>query len=234
MSQYSQFSVSKVFGMPSIPEKVTAIGYADGSNPFIPATDTNYVFRKEFLREVLAYLKEPGGDALFVTGPTGSGKTSGITEIAGRLNWPVQQITAHGRMELTDLIGHHALVAEKPGQPPVMKFMRGAPPNYLECIMEKHNLKSGFSIYFADVHFEKQVYAFGSGLGFTSVIYAYSLGRDPEEAEKLALEKYDSDETKVKKVHVNLARSQDINRYTFPEQMAGFANAIQSHGIAVN
>ncbi|MDV5545193.1 hypothetical protein QM088_26810 [Klebsiella pneumoniae] len=74
MSQYSQFSVSKVFGMPSIPEKVTAIGYADGSNPFIPATDTNYVFRKEFLREVLAYLKEPGGDALFVTGPTGSGK----------------------------------------------------------------------------------------------------------------------------------------------------------------
>ncbi len=53
--------------------------------------------------------------------------------------------------------------------------------------MEKHNLKSGFSIYFADVHFEKQVYAFGSGLGFTSVIYAYSLGRDPEEAEKLAL-----------------------------------------------
>lgn len=45
--------------MPSIPEKVTAIGYADGSNPFIPATDTNYVFRKEFLREVLAYLKEP-------------------------------------------------------------------------------------------------------------------------------------------------------------------------------
>ena len=67
MSQYSQFSVSKVFGMPSIPEKVTAIGYADGSNPFIPATDTNYVFRKEFLREVLAYLKEPGGDALFVT-----------------------------------------------------------------------------------------------------------------------------------------------------------------------
>ncbi|HAU6440962.1 TPA: CbbQ/NirQ/NorQ/GpvN family protein, partial [Citrobacter freundii] len=111
--------------MPSIPEKVTAIGYADGSNPFIPATDTNYVFRKEFLREVLAYLKEPGGDALFVTGPTGSGKTSGITEIAGRLNWPVQQITADGRMELTDLIGHHALVAEKPGQPPVMKFMYG-------------------------------------------------------------------------------------------------------------
>ncbi|MDA1379354.1 hypothetical protein PCI56_04975 [Plesiomonas shigelloides subsp. oncorhynchi] len=66
------------------------------------------------------------------------------------------------------------------------------------------------------------------------MIYAYSLGRDPEEAEKLALEKYDSDETRVKSVHVHLARSQDINRYTFPEQMAGFANAIQSHRAAVN
>ncbi|EGA8339137.1 hypothetical protein ACW6AV_003462 [Edwardsiella piscicida] len=100
--------------------------------------------------------------------------------------------------------------------------------------MEKYNLKSGFSIYFADVHFENQVYAFGSGLGFTSVIYAYSLGRDPEEAERLVLEKYDSDETKVKNVYVNLALSQDINHYIFPEQMAGFANAIQSHNAAVS
>ncbi|NMR77876.1 AAA family ATPase, partial [Vibrio alginolyticus] len=38
---------------------------------------------------------------------------------------PVHHITAHARKELTDLIGHHALVAEKPGQPPVMKFMYG-------------------------------------------------------------------------------------------------------------
>ena len=41
--------------------------------PFIPATDPNYVFRKEFVREVLAFLKEePGGDALR-NWPTGSG-----------------------------------------------------------------------------------------------------------------------------------------------------------------
>jgi cobaltochelatase CobS len=58
-------------------------------------------------------------------GPTGSGKTSSVTEIAARLNWPVQQVTAHGRMELTDLIGHHALVAGAPGEPPTMKFMYG-------------------------------------------------------------------------------------------------------------
>lgn len=124
-SLYAQFKVSDVFGMPDIPATVKALGYADSTNPYIPNSDTNYVFRKEFLREVLAYLKEPSGDALYVTGPTGSGKTSGIMEIAARLNWPVQQITAHGRMELTDLVGFHALVASKPGEPPVMQFMYG-------------------------------------------------------------------------------------------------------------
>lgn len=125
MSQYINVSVSQVFGLADIPAKVTALAFADETSPFIPSRSESYVFRKEFLREVLAFLKEPCGDALFVTGPTGSGKTSGVTEIAARLNWPVQQITAHGRMELTDLVGHHALVADLPGQPPVMRFMYG-------------------------------------------------------------------------------------------------------------
>ena len=37
MSQYAQYSVSKVFGMPSIPEKVVAVGYAITTNPFHPS-----------------------------------------------------------------------------------------------------------------------------------------------------------------------------------------------------
>ncbi|ELA9387125.1 MULTISPECIES: AAA family ATPase [Vibrionaceae] len=123
--QYANFKVRDVFGMPDIPEKVLAKGYADSSNPFIPQTHADYVFRKEFLRECLAFLKDPSGDAYYVTGPTGSGKTSGITEITGRLNWPVQQITANGRLEFTDLVGHHALISPKPGETPVMQFMYG-------------------------------------------------------------------------------------------------------------
>lgn len=126
MSKLQNFQVRDAFGLPDIPEKMLAVGYADATNPFIPSKNEGYVFRKDFLREVLAFLKSPGGDALFVTGPTGSGKTSGICEIAARLNWPVQQLTAHGRMELADLIGHHALVSTAPGQAPVMQFMYGA------------------------------------------------------------------------------------------------------------
>ena len=115
MSQYAQYSV-KVFGMPSIPEKVLAVGYADTTNPFIPATDPNYVFRKEFVREVWPFSKNLAVTLCTRLVLPGQVKP-GITEIAGRLNWPVQQMTAHGRMELCDSIGHHALVAAKPGEP---------------------------------------------------------------------------------------------------------------------
>ncbi|MDV0844441.1 MULTISPECIES: hypothetical protein [Gammaproteobacteria] len=101
--------------------------------------------------------------------------------------------------------------------------------------MEKLHLKDGYSIYFADVYFDDVIYSMGTGLGFTDVIYGYSLGRDQQEAEQLVTEKYNGkvsakpngDEVRVKKVYLRLARSQDINRYTFPENMAGYSHAIQ-------
>ncbi|MFQ2284305.1 hypothetical protein [Aeromonas dhakensis] len=55
--------------------------------------------------------------------------------------------------------------------------------------MEKLHLKDGYSIYFADVYFDDVIYSMGTGLGFTDVIYGYSLGRDQQEAEQLVTEK---------------------------------------------
>lgn len=125
MSKPTNLKIREVFNMPEVKEQVKTLGYEPHENPFIPSVNNDYVFRKELIREVTAFLKAPHGDALYVTGPTGSGKTSGITEIAARLNWPVQQITANGRMELTDLVGMHSLVSEVPGSDPSMKFMYG-------------------------------------------------------------------------------------------------------------
>lgn len=119
--------LAKTFGIKA-PDRVTAPGYEPNDNPFVPSRDENYVFRAGFIREIVAFLKSPHGDALWITGPTGSGKTSGVTEVAARLNWPVQQVTANGRMEMADLVGHHALVSPVPGQPPVMEFMYGPLP----------------------------------------------------------------------------------------------------------
>lgn len=125
MSKTKEFSVRDVFQLPKVPEAFKAVGFEDASNPHIPARNDDYVFRNDFLREALAFLKSPSGDALFITGPTGSGKTSGICEVAARLNWPVQQQTAHGRMEMADLVGHHTLASSTPGATPTMQFMYG-------------------------------------------------------------------------------------------------------------
>ena len=55
------------------------------------------------------------------------------------------------------------------------------------------------------------------------------------DTEQLVTEKYNGkvsakpngDEVRVKKVYLRLVHSQDINRYTFPENMAGYSHAIQ-------
>ena len=118
------YSVGQTFGIPGA-ENIQMTSHAPCGNPYVPQTNANYKFRKDLLRNILMYLQAPCGDALYLSGPTGSGKTSAITEIAARLNWPVQSITARGRLEFQDLIGHHTLVSEKPGEPATMKWVYG-------------------------------------------------------------------------------------------------------------
>jgi len=103
-----RFDVSTTFGVKARPG-LEVVGYADDTHPQIPVK-CNYVFRNDLLRDVLAYLHDAAGDGMFLTGPTGAGKTSLITQIAARLHWPVQSVTCHGRMELNALIGQFVLV----------------------------------------------------------------------------------------------------------------------------
>ena len=102
------FPIADTFGIPA-PARLTVEGFADATHPRIPVRK-DYVFRKEPLRDVLAFLGQPQGDGLYVTGPTGSCKTSLISQVCARLHWPVQAVTCHGRLELGDLIGQFTLV----------------------------------------------------------------------------------------------------------------------------
>ncbi len=125
MANFVKHKLKELFNLEGVSDALTVHALADNTNPFIPKINPDYVFSKDLVRDMRAFLFKPEGDALFITGPTGAGKTSGVLQMAARLNWPVQQKTAHGRMELSDLIGFHALVSQAPGQAPVMQFMYG-------------------------------------------------------------------------------------------------------------
>ena len=124
---YSQYKYNETFGIQA-PDDMTIISWPRNSNPHVPKINPNYVFRKNFLRDGLAYLKQPAGDALYIVGPTGSGKTTGVTEMAGRLNWPVMEYTAHDQMEAAELIGQFLMASKAPGESPSMSFAYGPLP----------------------------------------------------------------------------------------------------------
>ena len=106
MMTTQRFAVAETFAV-AAPRGLTVEGFADPTHPHIPVRKP-YVFREQ-LRDVLAFLAEPAGDGLYLTGPTGAGKTSLVLQIAARLNWPVQEVTCHGRLELSDLFGQFVL-----------------------------------------------------------------------------------------------------------------------------
>mgnify|MGYP000721044784 FL=1 len=78
-------------------------GYAAAS-AYTPAIDHDYIFH-ESSRDVVVWFLNPQ-DPLYVFGPCGCGKTSCIKQLAARLNYPVFEVTGHGRLEFADLVGH--------------------------------------------------------------------------------------------------------------------------------
>lgn len=126
MSNVVKYSVAQAFNFADVPDSFKVIGYnPDPNDPFVPKKDDHYVFRRDLAREMIAFLNAPSGDALYLSGPTGSGKTSLAVEVLARLNWPMQRVTANGRMEMSDFVGHHALKCSAPGEAPSMQFIYG-------------------------------------------------------------------------------------------------------------
>lgn len=69
-----------------------------------PAIDPDYLFPAT-MRDLVVWFMS-GSDPLYLFGPTGSGKSSLVRQVAARLNYPVFDVTGHGRLEFSDLAGH--------------------------------------------------------------------------------------------------------------------------------
>ncbi len=106
MQQY--YPIAETFGIPA-PASMQVEGFCPAQNPYVPVQKP-YVFRKDHLRDVLAFLGAANGDGLYLTGPTGSGKTSLLEQVCARLHWGVHAVTGHGHLELNDLLGQYMLV----------------------------------------------------------------------------------------------------------------------------
>ncbi|MGE4297898.1 MAG: AAA family ATPase [Desulfovibrionaceae bacterium] len=74
---------------------------------YTPEPDPDYVFHDAMREIVVWFMSRP--EPLYVFGPTGSGKTSLVRQLAARLHYPVLDVTGHARMEFGDLVGHLSL-----------------------------------------------------------------------------------------------------------------------------
>ena len=101
------YELNDTFGLDSN-QLILLEGYKTCGHPGVPAQQP-YVFDRDRLRKLLAFLDDSMGDGLYLTGPTGCGKTSLVCQVAARLHWPAQIVPVHGRLELDDLLGQKVL-----------------------------------------------------------------------------------------------------------------------------
>jgi cobaltochelatase CobS subunit len=102
-------------------------------HPSVPSASEGYVFRADLV-DKLAYALSLN-EKLWLTGHTGTGKSSLIDEFAARTNWPVVRINFDGEVGRMDLIGREVLRQEDGTT--VSQFVDGIIPQAMQqpCIL---------------------------------------------------------------------------------------------------
>lgn len=83
-------------------------GYSQPT-PAVPALDTQYQFAGWQSDLIVWWMSLSDRHPLYVFGPAGCGKTSGLKQIAARINYPVYEVTGYDSMQPVDLEGQNTL-----------------------------------------------------------------------------------------------------------------------------
>lgn len=102
----AKYNIRSTFQI-DVPATIEIAGGTAG-HPDIPQADPNYVFRKGVLSDLFTWFNL-GETALYISGPTGCGKSSLIIEVAARLNIPLYNVVGHSRLETPEMVGGYKL-----------------------------------------------------------------------------------------------------------------------------
>ena len=115
-----KISVKQTFGFESDME----VEAFSKKNEFVPAIDPDYIFDRDTTLAILSgfsYNKK-----VIVHGYHGTGKSTHITQVAARLNWPCIRINLDSHISRIDLIGKDAIVLKDGKQ--ITEFKEGILP----------------------------------------------------------------------------------------------------------
>ena len=115
-----RLSVKQTFGIDSDME----VDAFSKKNEFVPEIDKDYKFDRDTTLAILAGFKY--NKRVIVHGYHGTGKSTHITNVAARLNWPCIRVNLDSHISRIDLIGKDAIVIKDGKQ--VTEFQEGILP----------------------------------------------------------------------------------------------------------
>lgn len=99
-------TIFEVFGFQAPAALTVDVRDDTSSSPHIPARKPEYVFRKDVLSIFLAWVvRAAGDDPIYLTGPTGTGKSSTVEQVAAALQQPLYVVSCHEAMEASEFMG---------------------------------------------------------------------------------------------------------------------------------
>jgi cobaltochelatase CobS len=98
------YDIKKTFGI-EVSKNVKTIKGFRHPHPNTPKIDPDYQFRKDQLMAILFERLNADAEKVLFTGPTGSGKTSALEQVAARLNLPFFRINMDNDVTRADFVG---------------------------------------------------------------------------------------------------------------------------------